>query len=249
MIKGICKYCGQEKELINSHIIPKNLCQIDKNGPMVGIDSLTKTFDHNPIHQNGAKAYLLCKECDNLLGKLDRYGSKVFKKIIPNHKWDIVDGVELCKLLPDEVDYWTLKKFLISVLWRASVDKNGPDLGRYENIALKILKEELPDNSNYFVPFVYILDTKTPLDFSMGIFGNKTLGKHIYIIHFPHYEVMIIPSAEHSRDPKLMELYKALFNCNHIIVQKFSIPTLIDQQLINTLKICQKNELQKKKKL
>ena len=52
MVKAICKYCGQEKELINSHIIPKSLCQTDKFGTMVGVNSVSKCFDHNPKHQN-----------------------------------------------------------------------------------------------------------------------------------------------------------------------------------------------------
>ena len=248
MVKGVCKYCGQEKELINSHIIPKSLCQIDKIGPMVGIDSVSRKFDHNPKHQNGQKEPLLCKDCDNLIGKLDNYASKVFKQIIPKHKLDIVDGYLMCKLLPNEVDYWTLKKFLISLIWRSSIDSSSLNLGKYEDIALKMLKGELPDNTNFFVPMIYTMDTRTSLDLAMGIFGNKSLGKRIYLIQFPHYKVMIFPTIEHSQNPKQMELYKALFNPNHIIIQKFFIPSMTDQQLIEMLCICQKKELQKTKK-
>lgn len=245
MVKGICKYCGQEKELINSHIIPKSLCRIDEIGALVGVDSKSNKFDRNPVHQSGQKEPLLCKECDNLIGKLDNYANKVFKQIIPNHKVELVDGYLICKLLPKEVNYWTLKKFFISLLWRASVDSSSLHLGKYEDIALKIIKDELPDNPNYFVPLIYTMNTNTPLDFATGIFGNRSSGKHIYVIHFPFYEVMIIPSIEHSRNPQLMEQYKALFQPEQIIVQKFFIPSPTDQQLIDTLKLCQKKELQK----
>lgn len=245
MVKGICKYCGQEKELINSHIIPKSLCRLDEIRSMVAVNSKEQIFDHNPIHQNGKKEPLLCKECDNLIGKLDNYASKVFKEIIPKHKLDWVDGYLMSKLLPDEVDYWTLKKFLISVMWRSSVDSSSVDLGKYEDIALKMLKGELPDNPNFFVPMIYTMNTNTPLDFGMGVFGNKSLGKRIYLIHFPHYKVMILPTIEHSQNPKQMELYKALFNPSHIIVQKFFMPSMTDQQLIEMLRICQRKELQK----
>ena len=62
------------------------------------------------------------------------------------------------------------------------------------------------------------------------------------------YKVMIFPNIEHSQCPKQMELYKALFNSNHIIIQKFFIPSMTDQQLIEMLCICQKKELQKTKK-
>ena len=34
MTKGICYFCGQEKELINSHIMPKCFYKIDEYGPI-----------------------------------------------------------------------------------------------------------------------------------------------------------------------------------------------------------------------
>ncbi len=248
MTKGICKYCGKEKELINSHIIPKSLCQTDKFGPMVGVDSVSKRFDHNPKHQSGQKEPLLCKECDNLIGKLDNYASKVFKQIIPKHKWDIVNGYLLCKLLPEEVDYWTLKKFLISLMWRASVDSSDIHLGKYEDIALKMIKDELQDDPNLFVPLIYASRTQTPLDFANGIFGSKTRGKHIYIIHFPHYKITIIPCIEHSTNPREMESFKAFFNPKHIIIQTNFLPTDDDHHPLEVLEGCKKNELKNKKK-
>ena len=243
MIKGICKYCSQEKELINSHIIPKSLCLSDKMGPLVRIDAKSQKLDHNPIHQNGAKEPLLCKECDNSIGKLDNYASKVFKQIIPKHKLDLVNGYLMAKLLPDEVDYWTLKRFFISLLWRASISSSGARLGKYEDVALKMLKEELPDNPNFFVPLICLMDTKTPLDFSTGLFSHKTSGKHSYTIYFPHYKVIVIPCTEHSQDPKLMQICQASFNSEHIIVLKLSTPNLTDKQLLDLLKICQDKEL------
>lgn len=246
MVKGICKYCGQEKELINSHIIPKSLCRIDELGAMVAIDEKKKKFDHNPIHQNGLKEHLLCKECDNLLGELDNYGSKVFKQIIPKHTWDDVDGHPMCKLLPNEVDYWKLKKFLISVIWRASIASGTVCLGKYEDIALRMLKEELPDNPNFFVPLLYAMNTHTELDYCSALFGNKTLGKHLYIIHFPHYKVMLIPNAEHSRDPKQMEMFKKLFSPAFIIVQMFQITSIYDMPPMKIFAECKKNEGTKK---
>ena len=249
MIKGICKFCGQEKELINSHIIPKSLCRINEIGPMVAIDSKRNTFEHNPIHQNGKKEYLMCKDCDNLLGILDNYGNKVFREIIPEHKWDLVDGYLLCKLLPNEVDYWTLKKFFISVIWRASVDSSGINLGKYEDIALKMLKGELPDNPNFFVPLIYKMNTNTPLDLSTGIFGNKTLGKRIYEIQFPHYKIMILPSIEHSQNQKEIEQFKLFYNPKFIIVQTFFLPSPSDNHLIDVVKKCQNNELRRNNKI
>ncbi len=70
-MQGVCKYCGKEKNLIKSHIIPKSFYQIKKWGQISGIDAKKITLDkvHN---QNGWKEPLLCAECDNRLGFLDK---------------------------------------------------------------------------------------------------------------------------------------------------------------------------------
>ena len=248
MVKGICKYCDEEKELIDSHIIPKSLCRIDEFGPMIGVNPVSQKFDRNPKHQSGLKEPLLCKECDNLIGRLDKYASKVFKQIIPKHKWNLVNGYPVYELLPEEVDYWTLKKFLISLMWRASIASDGIHLGKYEDIALKMIKDELPDNPNLFVPLIYVSRTRTSLDFANGIFGNKIRGKHIYIIRFPHYKIDVIPCVEHSKNPKEMEEFKTLFNKQHIIVQTSPFVLNEDRQCLEILERCKKKEEKKMQK-
>lgn len=241
MIYGTCKYCGEEKELINSHVIPKSLCCLKETGNLISIDAKKKKFDKNPIHQNGIKEYLMCKNCDNLIGILDNYASKIFKNVIPNHSRIKQNNISVCQLTQPDVDYWKFKKFFISLLWRASLTKEGINLGKYQEIALKMIKDELPDNPNLFLTLIYEMNTKTGLDLSSGVFGNKSRGKHIYVIHIPHYLILIIPNTEYSSNPKEMKWFKTYFNKDKILIHKLDQILPFEKQLIDLVITCKKN--------
>lgn len=64
---SICKFCGQEKEQIVSHIIPKVLYQLEKYGGVVDVDVKNTRIKKDPKHQNGVKETLMCKGCDTAL--------------------------------------------------------------------------------------------------------------------------------------------------------------------------------------
>lgn len=44
MIRETCKYCGEEKELINSHVIPKSLCCLKETGNLISIDAKKRSL-------------------------------------------------------------------------------------------------------------------------------------------------------------------------------------------------------------
>lgn len=64
MVVGICKFCGKEKELIQSHIIPKVLYKFGENGGVVEVDVKHVKINKEP---------LMCKECDTAMGYYDGY--------------------------------------------------------------------------------------------------------------------------------------------------------------------------------
>lgn len=239
MVTGICKYCNQEKELICSHIIPKCLFRLDQLGPLASINSKEYKIDRNPIHQNGMKEYLMCAECDNEIGKLDKYASKIFKQIIPNHKWEIINGIETCRLSSKEIDCWKFKKFFISVMWRLSVSAGEINLGPYEYIAYKMLKGELTDNADLFLPLIYCKKTGTNVDVSSGVFSNKTEGKRMFIIHFPYYEILLIPCTKYAERLQYMDYFKSFFTSEEVLVHKYLYPPYYYKQLADTVVKCQ----------
>lgn len=107
MCTGNCGLCGEDKKLVESHILSKFLYDIIKK------QSATKKFRtlENPKirQQDGLKVYLLCKDCELLLSKYENIFSKQHKAVISNKA-------------PAPFTYTTASFiFLISLGWRATL--------------------------------------------------------------------------------------------------------------------------------
>ncbi len=168
--KGICKFCEQPKELIKAHIIPRKFyLDYEKDNGYRAID-----VDGNwEICYNGFKDYILCHECDGgLFKKLDEYGYKILleecSNCIERQEQDLI----VYHFKSNDFDYNLLRKFFISILWRASISQVkgflNVNLGKYESIAKEILDDKnlYPELFNFFV-------FKFP--------DNKDLNRTVYI--------------------------------------------------------------------
>ena len=138
--KQKCRFCNQEKHLIEAHIVPKWAYKLS------GRDKQNRHVLHNASKPYPIKSpigvydkNILCGECDRQIGEYDEYGKDILTKTIPNHKregfFEITDA---------DYDYPRLKKFFISILWRASISSqeayNKVQLGPYEETAKEIIQ-------------------------------------------------------------------------------------------------------------
>ena len=181
MVVGICKFCGQEKELINSHIIPLVFYKMKENGPIVGVNVKKKRIETNPHQQNGIKEPLMCAECDGKIGKLDGYANKVLNGAVPNLPISgYIDKYPCRTLKSDKFDIARLRKFFISLIWRMSVSSNPIPLGPYQETALKILRNEIEDDYDLFLPLIYRRVTGGGVDDTTGVF-RKNISLNIPI--------------------------------------------------------------------
>jgi hypothetical protein len=122
---GHCALCSKEKELQLSHIIP---CFVFK---WLKASSVTGHFRHgetiNKRAQDGDKVYLLCRDCEQLLGRNeDIFAKEIF---IPLHKDESIE----------QYGPWLLK-FSTSVSWRVlTYFKNYLDLKHFpENLLMSV---------------------------------------------------------------------------------------------------------------
>ncbi|MGK9452559.1 hypothetical protein ACSSZE_15075 [Acidithiobacillus caldus] len=155
---GLCKLCDCEKVLCKSHIIPKAvfrdaMADDKKHG-------LNKITDRRVEigKMAGEYEYLLCRDCEEMLGRYDEYGIKFLRqevgKKLAEFDGEAVPGdIELLS----EVDLEKLRLFIISVLWRASISSreffSEVTLDHYEITAKRIIKKEL-DLTEYLFPFI-----------------------------------------------------------------------------------------------
>lgn len=178
---GICKFCGQEKQLCKAHIIPQAFYKDLNIGPYF-LASKGKYAKKLPIGEYDNT--ILCAECDRRIGLYDEYASRLFLKELENFK---VSHINLYTIPKTHLDYTKLRKFIVSLIWRASISTKFTEvnLGDYENIALQLLKEEIPDDGKYFTTLItkysgeyFLLNGST---FVMKFRIDNTIGYHFVI--------------------------------------------------------------------
>lgn len=163
----ICRGCKKEKTLIKAHIIPRSFFMDLRSDQ--GRLNILPTDASRRILKSQIGEYdqeILCSECDKFLGRFDDYGKSVlldkthtFEEISQNGHvagWVIVD-----------CDVVQLNKFLLSVLWRASISKRSffrnVKLGQYEEVIKEYLwGEESRINGVGCVIAKFTASTKAP---------------------------------------------------------------------------------------
>ena len=209
MGKGFCKYCGIEKELCGAHIIPKAFYHVHDHS-YIGLSS---EGSMDLVHsQSGLKDYnILCSECDRLLGKYDQYAANILKNKLLNYPMLPEEyshkKIQLYLLTKNNFDYLKLRKFFISLVWRASISKIcNVSLGQYENIALEILKGNIIDNPNYFHP---IIIRRSPAfqfsDIAYVSMGKLCKQKDVIIV-FPEYQISVITNISPIKHEKIIKM-------------------------------------------
>ncbi len=139
---SICKLCGEEREIVRSHIIPEFMFKplYDKKGRAHKISS--SKFPDSLFIQKGIREKLLCADCETKLSKWERYASQaIFHKIAQPEKYDDA-------LIFRGINYKIYKLFQLSLLWRASIARDqffhNVSLGPHEVTIRNMILEENP---------------------------------------------------------------------------------------------------------
>ncbi|PCI01513.1 MAG: hypothetical protein COB76_01200 [Alphaproteobacteria bacterium] len=198
-MKQKCNYCHQECKLIQAHIIPKGFLKGSESNSIKDKGFLevsteihyTKNRPIGPYDQN-----ILCATCDNIIGDYDGYAKTLLIDEISKYK----DGRKPCYIFPSvQVDYTKLKKFFISLIWRASISKRDEyarvTLGPYEDIALKCLKDDIDLRDDIFSVLIFKDAPNIKYQDVISFTASKLAGKRAYKIHFSGYQITIVPKS------------------------------------------------------
>ncbi|HTA42226.1 MAG TPA: hypothetical protein VK789_07260 [Bryobacteraceae bacterium] len=152
MAIGLCRFCLEERPLIEAHIIPKGFFErirTDEANILINESDYPKRSPQG-IYDKG----ILCGPCDNIIGKWDQYAQEALPAemsaftLIADRQ--IIGGWER----PD-YDYELLKLFFISLVWRASISTHpfyvGISIGsKFEEEARLMLREGRPGGAHDF---------------------------------------------------------------------------------------------------
>lgn len=140
--EGLCKYCKCRKKLCKAHIIPECFYVKKKDEPFFQIqaDNFVKRL---PVGYYDTE--IICRQCDNTFSEDENYASKIFK----DDYLQAYKSEEKYILNKQAFTYDKIRRFVLSMLWKASVSSSNGclcvNLGDYEDVVLRILKGEETD--------------------------------------------------------------------------------------------------------
>lgn len=115
----ICRLCGKQRALRNSHLFPEFLYRsvYDEQHRTLGV---APGRPEPTVLQKGLRERLLCGECEGRFGRLESYAASVLRRL--------PDGSSARPgqpLVVQDVEYKQFKLFQLSLIWRASVAKQA----------------------------------------------------------------------------------------------------------------------------
>ncbi|MEI6730351.1 MAG: hypothetical protein WCL30_03745, partial [Pseudomonadota bacterium] len=140
---------------------------------------------------------ILCQECDGKIGIFDQYAKEFLINKVPNHKLE----TKPCYEIPQkDINYSKLKKFFISLIWRASISNGGSvnivSLGDYySELALSYLKGDCELQDNMFAILIFKDSPNLKHHEAITFVKIRLARKIAYAIHFSGYQITIIPNA------------------------------------------------------
>jgi hypothetical protein len=149
-----CKFCGNERPLVNAHIIPEGFYRRIRDGqnPL----ELIPTANGKYIKKSPNGVYdssIVCRKCEIIWQEWDTYAQQLLAAELLERKPVYRNGLEFGFEL-DKFDYPKLKLFFISLLWRASVSNHEYfaqiSLGEFEGISKQYITSNDPDKSDDF---------------------------------------------------------------------------------------------------
>lgn len=211
-MKGVCRGCNQEKSLIDAHIIPESFFrEIDvPEQPSILIEGNKESY----IKRRPKGIYdqnILCLDCENKFQLADDYAQLLLLRSLDERK--MLDG-KGDVFFYESFNYKLLKRFVISLLWRASISKNifysHINLGPFEKMVKELLWNDsvgTEDEFDFFFSFLANLPKRSILQPIQSRFGS------INVIQFYLGEILLYikvdkrkfePNPIFARDGKLL---------------------------------------------
>ena len=143
-----CRLCFRDRTLVKSHVIPEAFWR-EMRDDVEGAPWLISSADGVHAQRSHIGVYdqsILCDECEPKFGDLDDYGIRVLLKDFDREFTPIIDTVFPARVAGYQsttIDQDRLLRFLVSVLWRASVSTHPfyqhVALGELESVAATVL--------------------------------------------------------------------------------------------------------------
>jgi hypothetical protein len=181
---GICRLCGEERQLRRSHIIPEffytDVYDDLHRLHLISADAPNKVR----LHQKGVRERLLCQECEQWLSPWEKYTREVFYGGCEIEILDTGSTVTLRNL-----DYEKLKLFQLSMLWRMGIAEHqlfkDVTLGCHEDRLQEMIRSGDPGRAHDYGCFLLALldENNKAIDGAIGqVEKRRDSGHHLYAV-------------------------------------------------------------------
>ena len=187
----ICRGCNQDKKLVRAHIIPESFFRElrSEEGTLKLVTNTKGVYTKRaPIGVYDQE--ILCKDCEDLFQEVDDYAAKILLNS-DNHE-ELLHYGKLAGYRIKNINYILLKRFVISLLWRASISKQNfykkVNLGPIEARAKKLIWDKSSGEKHEF-SFVLAKfdDTGTYSKIVLDPLQERWFGKRYYRFYLGGY--------------------------------------------------------------
>ncbi len=234
-----CKFCGNESNLIEAHVIPAGFFRRTKRQDKRALEIITdRPGEYTKKAPLGVyDKTIVCYSCENIWQEWDNYAQQLLADEPLNGRARYHDGKKICYVV-DNFDYRKLKLFFISVTWRASVSSHQffsrISLDQFEDAAKQHIMNAEPGDSEDFS--VVVSQFSHPL--AKGIFDPYMYqNSGVKYIRFYLASYMADIKVDHKPTPnQLSKLIMAENSPLHIICRDFeaSQELVLAKKLIST---------------
>lgn len=159
---GKCRFCGQVKGLVKSHVVPQALHK-DVQPKDAVMTTYSNTRSWGKKSPTGTYDQFLCLDCESHVGQDDPYGIEFVRKYKGGRT-----GAPLGSFREGfiaDIDYAKLKLWVMSMLWRADACSHefykGVDLGeKWRRSLTKSIRLRKPGGIDYFAVTATLFDEK-----------------------------------------------------------------------------------------
>lgn len=184
--------CGQTKRLINAHAILRRFFEVirDTGKYSVMINANKPLKSAGKFYQAGVyDSEILCEDCERKFSDFDNYGWQILGNLSLTNSVDDIDGTFAYRV---DCDTDKIRRFLLSVLWRASVSRlefySRVTLGPYEARIKNRLFDSSPLRADEFQTTAMRLDIDALKRFRGTMFQplkERQYGLITHVLYLP----------------------------------------------------------------
>lgn len=207
----LCRLCSTDQKLIRAHVIPEAFFRVHRVHGEAPPVLLSNTQGHYPkrapigVYDEG----ILCRACEDKFQALDDNGASVLLNRFDDFFHPIEEHGHIVAYESSDVDQTQLLRFLVSVLWRASVSTHNfyrrVQLGPYESAAAAAINNPHQPVSRVFAAVLWRWRTTGENDGAANAMldpsRERLLGINAYRLYLGRMVTVIKVSTQEFSSP------------------------------------------------